>query len=173
VRNEEGRHYSLLGGVRAFLSHPLVFFALTRRSLDFRLLPNSVHLGYPRVACREPRDQPCTRPDADVQEGEEEYDGGHLHQPVANSISTDTNFSRHMTAPMPVSPFTDIMINRLPTAPTNSTTTRLSIAQPAVNHLSATQPPTTRRHILLHLLPPPLLPQPVRVALPQTKYGRV
>ncbi|KAJ8588796.1 hypothetical protein M405DRAFT_819082 [Rhizopogon salebrosus TDB-379] len=29
------------------------------------------------------------------------------------------------------------MINRLPTAPTNPSTTRLSIAQPAVNHLSA------------------------------------
>ncbi|KAJ8581002.1 hypothetical protein M405DRAFT_833254 [Rhizopogon salebrosus TDB-379] len=32
-----------------------------------------------------------------------------------------------------VSPFTDIMINRLPAAPTNPSTTRLSIAQPAVN----------------------------------------
>jgi hypothetical protein len=71
VRNEEGRHYSLLGGVRAFLSRPLVF-ALTYLSLDFRLLPNSVHLGYPRLACEEPRDKPCTRQDADVQEGEEE-----------------------------------------------------------------------------------------------------
>jgi hypothetical protein len=36
--------------------------------------------------------------DADIQEGEE-YDGGHPHQPVANSISTGTSFSRHMTAP--------------------------------------------------------------------------
>jgi hypothetical protein len=71
VRNEEGRRYNLSGGVRAFLSHSLVF-ALTCLSLDFRLLPNSVHLGYRRLACEEPRDQPCTRPDADVQEGEEE-----------------------------------------------------------------------------------------------------
>jgi hypothetical protein len=101
VRHEEGRHHSLLGGVRPFLSHPLVFFALTCRSLDFRLLLNSVHLGYPRLACREPHDQPYTRPNADIQEGEEEYDGGHLHQPVANDISTGASFSRHMTTPMP------------------------------------------------------------------------
>jgi hypothetical protein len=72
VRNEEGRRYSLLGGVRAFLSHPLIFFALTRLSLDFRLLPDSVHLCYSRLVCREPRDQPYMHPDANVQEGEEE-----------------------------------------------------------------------------------------------------
>jgi hypothetical protein len=41
-----------------------------------------------------------------------------------------------------VSPFADIMINRLPTAPTNPSTTRLSIAQPAVNRLSATDSTT-------------------------------
>jgi hypothetical protein len=60
-----------------------------------------------------------------------------------------------------VSPFTDIMINRLPTALTNSSTT---CRQPS---LPQTQPPTTRQHLLPHLLPPPLLPQPVRVSLPQ------
>ncbi|KAJ8587813.1 hypothetical protein M405DRAFT_820876, partial [Rhizopogon salebrosus TDB-379] len=41
-----------------------------------------------------------------------------------------------------VSPFTDIVSNRLLTAPTNPSTTRLSIAQPAVNRLSATDSTT-------------------------------
>ncbi|KAJ8588804.1 hypothetical protein M405DRAFT_862643 [Rhizopogon salebrosus TDB-379] len=41
-----------------------------------------------------------------------------------------------------MSPFADMMINRLPTAPTNPSTTRLSIAQPAVNRLSVTDSTT-------------------------------
>jgi hypothetical protein len=123
--NEEGRHHSLLGGVRAFLSHPLLFFALTRRSLEFRLLPYSVHLGYPRLACGEPRDQPCTRPNADVQVPGGRG-GGRRRTPSPTRRQQLNRYqvqSTYDNSNATVSPFTDIMINRLPSAPTNPSTT--------------------------------------------------
>ncbi|OAX34495.1 hypothetical protein K503DRAFT_851592 [Rhizopogon vinicolor AM-OR11-026] len=85
-----------------------------------------------------PRDPPFTHPHADVEEGEEEEEeeeGGHSYQPVANTIPAYPRQSTYDNSNATASPFADT--NRLSTAPTNASTTRLSTAQPTVNRLSA------------------------------------
>jgi hypothetical protein len=80
-----------------------------------------------------PRDPPFTRPDADVEEGEEDEEGEHSYQPVANTIPTYPRQSTYDNSNATASPFADT--NRLSTAPTNTSTTRLSTAQPTTNRL--------------------------------------
>ncbi|KAJ8580787.1 hypothetical protein M405DRAFT_752850 [Rhizopogon salebrosus TDB-379] len=92
-----------------------------------------------------PRDPPFTRPDADVEEREEreeEEEGEHSYQSVANTIPTYLRQSTYDNSNATASPFADT--NRLSTAPTNTSTTRLSTAQPSTNRLSAADSSTNR-----------------------------
>jgi hypothetical protein len=92
-----------------------------------------------------PRDPPFTRPDVDVEEGEEgeeDEEGEHSYQPVANTIPTYPRQSTYDNSNATASPFADT--NRLSTAPTNTSTTRLSTAQPTTNRLSAADSSTNR-----------------------------
>lgn len=103
-----------------------------------------------------PRDTPFTRPDVDVEEGEEveevEEEDGHSYQPVAtNTVPTYPNQSTYDNSNASASPFADS--NRLSIAPTNTSTTylpptntnRFSTADSSANRTSAysTAPTTT------------------------------
>ncbi|KAG1750232.1 hypothetical protein EDB19DRAFT_1679160 [Suillus lakei] len=100
-----------------------------------------------------PRDTPFTRPDADIEEGEEveevEEEDGHSYQPVAtNTTPTYPRQSAYDNSNASASPFADS--NRLSTAPTNTSTTylpnpRFSTADSSANRTSAysTAPTTT------------------------------
>lgn len=100
-----------------------------------------------------PRDTPFTRPDADIEEGEEveevEEEDGHSYQPVAtNTAPTYPRQSAYDNSNASASPFADS--NRLSTAPTNTSTTylpnpRFSTADSSANRTSAysTAPTTT------------------------------
>lgn len=91
-----------------------------------------------------PRDPPFTRPDADIEEGEEEeQEGTHSYQPVdTNIIPTYPRQSTYDNSNAMASPFADT--NRLSTAPTNASTTRFSAAQPTANRLSTADSSTNR-----------------------------
>ncbi|KIK34717.1 hypothetical protein CY34DRAFT_812743 [Suillus luteus UH-Slu-Lm8-n1] len=100
-----------------------------------------------------PRDTPFTRPDADIEEGEEvgEEEEGHSYQPVAtNKAPTYPHQSTYDNSNASASPFADS--NRLSSAPTNTSTTylptntnRFSTADSSANRTSAysTAPTTT------------------------------
>jgi hypothetical protein len=103
-----------------------------------------------------PRDTPFTRPDVDVEEGEEveevEEEDGHSYQPVAtNTVPTYPNQSTYDNSNASASPFADS--NRLSIAPTNTSTAylpptntnRFSTADSSANRTSAysTAPTTT------------------------------
>jgi hypothetical protein len=103
-----------------------------------------------------PRDTPFTRPDVDVEEGEEveevEEEDGHSYQPVAtNTAPTYPNQSTYDNSNASASPFADS--NRLSIAPTNTSTAylpptntnRFSAADSSANRTSAysTAPTTT------------------------------
>jgi hypothetical protein len=105
-----------------------VFFGLTRPLFSGFWLASFIilildwragNLGTP------PRDPPFTRPDADVEEGEEEEgeEGEHSYQSVANTIPTYPRQSTYDNSNATASPFADT--NRLSTAPTKASTTRL------------------------------------------------
>jgi hypothetical protein len=71
-----------------------------------------------------PRDTPFTRPDADIEEGEEVEEEGHSYQPVAtNTAPTYPHQSTYDNSNASASPFADS--NRLSSAPTNTSTTYL------------------------------------------------
>ncbi|KAG2153947.1 hypothetical protein DEU56DRAFT_907413 [Suillus clintonianus] len=101
-----------------------------------------------------PRDTPFTRPDADIEEGEEvediEVEGGHSYQPVAtNTVPTYPRQSAYDNSNAAASPFADS--NRLSAATANTSTTylpstnRYSTADSSANRTSAysTAPTTT------------------------------
>ncbi|KAG0697364.1 hypothetical protein DFH29DRAFT_1071650 [Suillus ampliporus] len=91
-----------------------------------------------------PRDPPFTRPDADIEEGEEEEEeGGHSYQPVAtHTAPTYPHQSTYDNSNAVASPFADS--NRLPTAPTNASTTYLSTAPPSTNRFSTADSSSNR-----------------------------
>jgi hypothetical protein len=146
-----------------------VFFGLTRPLVSGFWLASFVllildwragNLGTP------PRDPPFTRPDADVEEGEE---GEHSYQPVANTIAYQrTRVSRHTITHTLRHRRLQIPIDYLPHQPMPLPAPPASplLNPPPTVSPQQTRAPTAHQHIPLHL---PLLPhpQPARITLPR------
>jgi hypothetical protein len=125
VRNEGGRRYILLAGAFGVFIPRDVFFGLTRPLFSGFWLASFILLILDWRAGKPPRDPSFTRRDAGVEEGEEEEgeEGDHSYQHVANTIPTYPRQSTYDNSNATASPFADT--NRLSTAPTKASTTRL------------------------------------------------
>ncbi|OAX37751.1 hypothetical protein K503DRAFT_800991 [Rhizopogon vinicolor AM-OR11-026] len=94
--------------------------------------------GIVRLACAQPaRTQHILNVNV-----EEKEDNGRSYQPDSNTTSSYPRLSTYDNSITTASPFTDT--NRLFTAPTHTSTTHLSTAQPNVNHLSTAESSANR-----------------------------